>query len=270
VRILAVFRTILARSLFFWIIPRIYIIKDIDKFGSHHGLKFLCSNNLDDRTTFISCGVGEDISFEIELLTKYKMNVILVDPTPRSIIHYEAVCARLGQRNKIAYSLDGCQDPLSYDLSAISISQLKLVKKAIWNLSTILKFYPPSNETHVSYSLGNIQRSDLRGFKPIEVESTTLENLCQDNSISNLDILKLDIEGSALEVIEDAFSSGIFPNQILVEIEEISKYSRHNLKRLRSLFKTMSKNNYVLISRVGPEFVFLHLFVESNNAYSSF
>lgn len=97
-----------------------------------------------------------------------------------------------------------------------------------------------------------------------------MEKLCQDNSISNLDILKLDIEGSALEVIEGAFFGGIFPNQILIELEEISKFSRHNLKRLRSLFKTMSENNYVLISRVGPEFVFLHLFVESNNAYSFF
>jgi hypothetical protein len=214
--------------------------------------------------------VGEGISFEIEPLTKYRMNVILVDATPRLIIHYEAVYAGIGQSSKIAYSLDGCQDPLSYDLSAISISQLKLVKKAIWNLSTILKFYPPSNETHVSYLLGNIQRSDLRGFKPIEVESTTLENLCQDNSISNVNILKLNTEGSALKVVERSFFGGIFPNQILVEIEEVSKFSRHNLKRLRFLFKTMSENNYVLISRVGPESVFLHLFVESNNAYSSF
>ena len=250
-------RRLFAKFLYPLIYPKISGTINIGKLGSHHGAKFICETNLSENTTFISCGVGEDLSFEIELLERHKMKVILVDPTPRSINHFEAILSRIGKINETSYSLDGSQDPRSYDLSAISTSQSGYVKKAIWNVATTLDFYPPLDEGHVSYSLGNIQRSDLRGFEPISVESTTLGLVCKDFAITNLDLLKLDIEGSALEVIQNAFESQIFPTQILVEFEEAARFSLVNLRRLRLMFRLMNERNYSLISRNGLEFVFL-------------
>jgi FkbM family methyltransferase len=248
---------VFAKFLYPLIYPKISITTNIEKLGSHHGSKFVCETNLSENSTFISCGVGEDLSFEIELLERHKMNVILVDPTPRSIAHFEAILSRIGKINEIPYSLDGSQDPRSYDLSAIRASQFGYVQKAIWNKSTTLSFYPPTNKDHVSYSLGNIQRSDLVGFEPISVESTTLELLCKDFAITNLDLLKLDIEGSAFEVVQNAFENQIFPRQILVEFEEAARFSILNFRRLRLVFRLLNENNYSLISRTGLEFVFM-------------
>ena len=60
------------------------------------------------RSTIISCGVGEDVSFDVEFAAYFDAVVVLVDPTPKSVDHYrEAVEARLGKRATASYSSSG-------------------------------------------------------------------------------------------------------------------------------------------------------------------
>jgi len=47
-------------------------------------------------STVVSCGLGEDASFDIEFAAKFNAKVILVDPTPRSIRHFEGISKRFG------------------------------------------------------------------------------------------------------------------------------------------------------------------------------
>ena len=77
------------------------------------------SGAINKSSSIISCGVGEDISFEIELIAKCNLSVILIDPTPRSIIHFESICDRLGKQKEHSYSTSGSQIASSYDLSNI-------------------------------------------------------------------------------------------------------------------------------------------------------
>ena len=39
---------------------------------------------------------GEDASFDVEFTTRFKARIIIVDPTPRAIDHFEAIQKRLG------------------------------------------------------------------------------------------------------------------------------------------------------------------------------
>ena len=71
--------------------PAIREIENVDVLGSIHGEKHLVLTGLNKSSSIISCGVGEDISFEIELIAKCKLSVILIDPTPKSIIHFESI-----------------------------------------------------------------------------------------------------------------------------------------------------------------------------------
>ena len=38
--------------------------------------------------TILSCGVGEDISFDNQILLNSDWNIIFIDPTPRAKVHY--------------------------------------------------------------------------------------------------------------------------------------------------------------------------------------
>ncbi len=59
--------------------------------GTPYGGWQFISLDKQENINVISAGVGEDISFDVELINKYGCNVILIDPTPRAIIHYEEV-----------------------------------------------------------------------------------------------------------------------------------------------------------------------------------
>ena len=73
------------------------------------------------------------------------------------------------------------------------------------------------------------------------------------NNHYKLDILKIDIEGIAIEVLEDVLNDNIFPNQIVVEFEyssndnlsreQITEFVSFELKLL-NLLKKMKELNY--------------------------
>jgi hypothetical protein len=66
------------------------------RFGTKYGgWNFLNSSDLRN-STIISCGAGEDISFDIDFINYYAGKIILVDPTPKAIIHYNEVIRKSG------------------------------------------------------------------------------------------------------------------------------------------------------------------------------
>ena len=69
----------------------------------------------------ISCGLGEDASFEIELLKVYNCKIVMIDPTPRSNKHYTLIKKNFGKKISTTYKEhSGNQLISSYDLRAIN------------------------------------------------------------------------------------------------------------------------------------------------------
>ncbi len=170
----------------------------------------------------ISCGVGEDMSFDAELANSRGCRILLVDPTLRAIDHVADVLARVGQpATKPLMPESGAQDPAAYDLSLVKPGQISLIEKALWTERGTVKFFAPRNPAHVSHSIVDIQSTGGDGRAQMEVASVTLQDICREHGISQIELLKMDIEGAEMKVIEGFLSQGIRPRQLLVEFERL-------------------------------------------------
>lgn len=231
-------------------------------YGTPYGGWFIVEKNLSKELIVFSAGVGEDISFDIEILNKFNSKIFFIDPTPKAIEHIDKVIENLGKNKTQEYDTkSGKQQIESYDLSTVNIDSFKVIKKALFNKTNLkIKFFKPVNEGHVSHSISNFQNQFKKNTDYIEVTTTTIKEIIIQNNIEQIDILKLDIEGAENQVIPDFLNSKIFPKQLLVEFDELSThFIIPYLKALLIIFK-LYKNSYKLIKTNSfPNFLFVRI-----------
>ena len=210
--------------------------------------------------TIISAGLGEDASFDLEFAKKYSARVVIVDPTPRAIVHYNNILTSLGNKKSVAYSDKGTQPIEAYDLRGINPRNLMLVEKALYSHSSILKFYQPQNPHHVSCSISNFQNHYRNDTPSFDVQSISVPELLDELSIdpAEISMIKLDIEGAEIEVLNHCLLQGILPRQILVEYDELNIPSARAYERIDHLHQKLSLNGYDLIRTDGQaDFLYL-------------
>jgi hypothetical protein len=78
-----------------------------------------------------------------------------------------------------------------------------------------------------------------------------------DSGLSSLNILKLDIEGAGLEVVQQMFKDHIFPDQILIEIDEMHFPSLKSKSRAQKFFRLFERNGYYLVSIDSCDFLYV-------------
>lgn len=202
-------------------------------FGSNYGGWHFVTPSNNKKLIVVSAGVGEDISFDIKFLNNFDSEIYFVDPTPRALIHLQNVINNLGTKSTTPLLRNsGKQNINSYDLEKIERDKIHIIKKALYSsIAKDIKFYPPKNEEHVSYSISNFQENYAHSNNYIQVESTTVEDILQNNGIDHIDIIKLDIEGAETRVIPDMMKKNIYPDQILVEFDEL------NIESIKALIK---------------------------------
>ena len=70
----------------FWIRNR------FKKIGTDYGGWFIPNDiELNSGSIVYSAGGGEDISFDLQLSSNYNCYILLIDPTPRSLVHFQEV-----------------------------------------------------------------------------------------------------------------------------------------------------------------------------------
>jgi len=163
------------------------IHKDANRFGSSYGGWDVVTNNLNCDSVVYSFGVGEDASFEVDLIKKFGMEIHAFDPTPRSIAWVK------GQRLSPRFIMH------EYGIAAFDGR---------------VTFFPPENPQHISHTM--VERPATKN-KAIEVGVKRVSTIMNELNHNNVDILKMDVEGAEYDVIDDIISSGIRPSQILVE-----------------------------------------------------
>lgn len=198
---------------------------DLQRLGSRYGGWWVPSFALTPKAIVVSAGVGEDTTFDEELLRR-GCRVVAMDPTPRARQHVEA------QRD--GGFLGGA---------------FEFLPVGLWEVDTCLKFYAPADPTHVSHSVVNIQGTS----QWFEAEVWSLDRVIVASNLSHIDVLKMDIEGAEVAVLRHMLLSRTRPHALCVELDAPLPVSR-----TLGLLRQLRRAGYRLAAAEGWNLVFLH------------
>lgn len=207
-----------------------------ENFGDE-GYNFsICCDGWDSRKKIIiySFGIGEDLSFSVQLAEKYKnAEIYAFDPTPKAI-------AFVKKFEKNIFS--------KFDFFPIGLS----------DKNHIADFYLPLNPLYVSGSV--ISNPSVDRSNVIKVQMHTLKYIMEMLGHKNIDLLKLDIEGSEFVAIPQILGGGYLQGhirQICVEVH--NRFYDDGQERLEHMLDMLDKSGYKLIyvSKTKEELTFI-------------
>jgi len=183
-----------------------------------------CPRGLAERSVVYSGGVGNDISFEHELVKKFGCQVTLFDPSPTGL----ATMNR--PENKI--------------------SAFKYLPVGLAGHCGMLRLTQPLNAEEGSWFAG------AGGAEGIAVRCLDLTTMLKENGHQQVDLLKIDIEGAEYGVISHILEGRVPVRQLLVEFHDglLPGFSRG--QTLRTIFKLMT-HGYKLISERSNTLTFV-------------
>ena len=207
-----------------------YLIYYMLKLGTNYGGWSIPKNiKLNKDSIVYSGGVGEDISFDIKLQSKYNSNIFLIDPTIKAVNHFDECKKYFNDKN---YKFKGnIQKDYYFQISNENpnINKFTYINLGLWNEKSSLKFYKQSNVNYVSQSL--IDGMFTNNYDIVNVDS--IKNIMNKYNHKKIDLLKLDIEGAENIVLEQMLNDNIYPNYLCVEFD---------LLRNRKDFDNSTKN----------------------------
>jgi FkbM family methyltransferase len=224
---------------------------EITKYGTEYGGWFLPKEIfLNEDSVIYSAGAGEDISFDIILSSRFNSNIILIDPTKRAYDHY-IECYNFYKSNK-AFS-----QRIKTDYSKILLSEkpnfskITFLKVGLWHESGQLKFYKQNNPHNVSQTL--IESMFGNEFEIVPVQN--LKSIMNANKHSCIDLLKIDIEGAEVNVLNNILEENIFPKYICVEFDLLIK--KIDKTETLKLIQRMKSYGYNLIHPEADNALFI-------------
>ncbi len=183
------------------------------------------THGLGPRAVVYSGGVGQDISFELELVRRFDVQVVLFDPSDEG----QRTIASLRSRS---------------EMEGIEYEELGLAGKS---------------GSHECAPAGVEDGFGVRVGVGLAIECTTIEEEMRARGHLGIDLLKLDIEGFEYEVLENCLSQRIPIRQLCVEFHHFFPGIPHSRTRdcisalgaagLRLIHKSMC--NYTFYSD-GP------------------
>ena len=195
---------------------------DLVRLGSDYGGWTIPSGLLHQSSVCYCVGAGEDISFDLSLISSFGCDVYTFDPTPRSIAYVTGLS-----------ELD---------------ARLHFIPVGVWNQDAFIKFYAPQNPSHVSHSIVNLQQtSDY-----FDAKVKRLSTLMQELGHSRIDLLKIDIEGAEYDVLIDICKEGIDVRCICVEYDRPIAWVK-----AREAFAVLEASGYVPVHRFRTDVTYL-------------
>jgi FkbM family methyltransferase len=194
--------------------------------GSARTTWCVCPDGLGPSSIVYSIGVGEDISFDLELIRRFGVCVHAFDPTPRSI---EWLAKQ---------SLPG---------------NFLLHPYGVADFDGHAKFRPPANPAHVSHTL--VERHTP--WPAIEVPVHRLSSIMKELGHERIDLLKMDIEGAEYPVLKDMLASAIPVHQLLAEFHH--RWPEIGVEKTRQAIRDLNSAGYRIfdVSPSGGEYSFL-------------
>jgi FkbM family methyltransferase len=187
----------------------------------------LCPEALPYQPLVYSFGVGEDVSFDLELIRRFDATIHAFDPTPRSV----AWIARQ-------------QLPPNFHFHPCGIA----------NHEGVCSFLPPENPAHVSHTI--IARHSVA--PALELPVKRMQTFLSELQHPHIDLLKMDIEGAEYAVIDDLIASRILVKQLLVEFHH--RWKEIGISKTKEAVRNLNATGYRIfaVSPNGEEYGFLN------------
>jgi FkbM family methyltransferase len=185
----------------------------------------ICTDGLGPDSHVLCAGAGNDISFEKALIVSYGCRVVLVDPSPTGT-------ATVEKEN-------------------IPLKNLRFLPVGLAGIDGLLSFQEPHDPTEGSFVRG--ERPDSVGQK---FPCKTLSTLITGFDWNHIDLLKIDIEGSEYDVIQDIVKNGLNVKQICVEFHHGANFG-HKRKDTVLAILALRKAGYDLIHRTNWDHTFV-------------
>ncbi|MEM7233448.1 MAG: FkbM family methyltransferase [Planctomycetota bacterium] len=197
-------------------------------YGDGTGLWTICDSALPENAIVYSFGVGDDISWDVQMIERHGVELHAFDPTPRSIEWLES------QTTPKGFSFHG------YGISAED---------------GFIELFPPRKDHKIhftAYKKGSSAETAVRC--PCKCLKTIVSELGHER----VDVLKIDIEGAEMSVLPDILSSGIPVSQLLIEFHY--NYPDISLDDTQGLIELIRQHGYrnFHVSDRGYEFSFIH------------
>ncbi len=211
------------------------------------GYCIIPDNLLHKDAVFYSFGAGEDVEVEAKLVKQYGCECYIFDPTPRSEHHLQLMRDKISAGEKML--IGGTDRP--YDLSPELMDKIHFDLLGIWEEDTTVRFYEPKNKEHVSHSITNLQKTE----DYIDVEVRQLKTIMAEKGHTQVDFLKMDIEGAEFKVIDNLLSSGVKFHALYLEFHLIDKgdYLK-SVKHIQSYISKLEKAGYCFLSGVKNQY----------------
>lgn len=186
-------------------------------YGNTYGGFYVHPNVLNSKSIVYSFGIGEDISFDREIIKMHNCQVFGFDPTPKSIdwIKKEKLPSNF---SFLEYGIDSRTDFVNFNL--------------------------PINQDFVSGSTISHKNVDEKNM--ISVPMKSFGDITKELGHTHIDVLKMDIEGSEYHVIESILASDIKIDQILIELHE--RFFEDGKLRNKRLLASFAAHGYKIFA----------------------
>ncbi len=166
-----------------------------------------------------SFGIGEEISFDLEMIKRYHAQVFAFDPTPKSI--------RWVEQNVKSNS---------FHFMPVGLSEKDGIEK----------FHLPKNPGFVS---GSVHGFSNLNEDTIDVPMKSFETIVRELGHREIDVLKMDIEGMEFDVLEPIVESKVKIGQICFEVHDFMFPEKE--EKLKDLLDMMKDHGWELAA-VSP------------------
>lgn len=226
----------LTRRQFWWTkLMKRYLVPTshtLEELGVGYGGWVVPTDMIQSDWVIYSFGIGEDITFDKDVMERFGCTVHGFDPTPRAIAYVESQ-----------------QDQLP---------NFKFYPYGVWSEDTEVKFYNPRKEHFASYSILNLRHQE----DYITAQVKTIQSLMRELGHSQVDLIKMDIEGAEQMVLPNLIADEIRTSVLCVEydqpVETFSRLALQCFTRSLSLTAQLKKAGYHLVYVGGLTATYLH------------
>lgn len=182
-------------------------------------------DHLDSRSHVLCAGAGHDISFELECIRRFGCDVTLLDPSPTGAA--------------------------TVSHQAAANPKLRFLPDALTESDGEAHFAPPADAEE-----GSFRQVSNSGTAAYRYPSRSIQSLMREFGWNRLDLLKIDIEGSEYEVLQQVIGDQIDVRQICVEFHHGAGFSASRLDTMRTIFD-LHRAGFRLIHHVHWDHTFI-------------